>query len=246
MSVRGTHLYGDSWAQGVATRQTPIGVAVLVGQSNARGASTYTGVSGEDLATVHPTLTPTFYDAGVEVTTYDATEVGPLPRLIELMGAEDSSPVVIRRAVSASPESSMRLTQLPGVLTDLAALELTPEDVGLVWLVHGESPSLVEDQAVDYAADKLERNVRICESLFEHALVAISLLRSDDDYGAYYATIRDAQRVVAARRGSRRLVDTLLPTPIELEAASVVHYSSGTGGGYDDVVDRLWAALGAS
>jgi hypothetical protein len=241
-AVRGTLPYGDSWAPQVASRLPVIGAAVILGQSNANGTTSYAGYSEVDVAEAHPGLSPTIWHQGALLETYPELAVGPVPRLVELMGAEDPAPVVVRRSINGANTASVRGAQIEGALADLATIGVARDDVGLVWVVHGEDASQSEAAAVEYRDSELERICRICEGNWPRALVAISLLRSDA-YGEHFAIVRDAQRAVAARRASRRLVDTLLPTALPL--TDTVHYSSGSGGGYEQAADRLWAALGA-
>ena len=240
-SPRGTQLYGDSWALGVAVRALALDVGVILGQSNGTGPGVTDPVyGGVALATAHPTLSPVYWFQGAAVTTYDLP-VGPAPWMIELMGSETSSPVLVNRAVDGADEQAIRDEQLPGSVADLAAIGIAPEDVKFCWLIHGEDPSQDEVEAADYPRD-LEKLCRCIESVYPNALLPQNYLRSDT-YGDYYAEVRAAQVLSSAARANRSLVDTLLPTPLPLD--DTVHYEAGEDG-HGESAARCWAAMAAS
>ena len=241
--IRGNEAYGDSWAPYVPDRASTMGVVVMVGQSNGNGTVVDPDYGSTAIAAAHPTLTPTVVQLGSQLVSYD-TAVGPMPYLIEHMGGETSSPVLINRCINGQGEVSVRQVQIPGAVADLVALGLTPADVNGLWLVHGEEDNTTEVLANAYKNRALERIVRSAEGTFPNAWVGISLLRSTTYGGAFYAPVREAQVAAAGRRGNRFLVDTVNPTPIPLQDS--VHYTPGYGGGYNISADRFWAGAGGS
>lgn len=242
MPIVNSQHFGDTWAQQVATRRTPIKVVVGLGQSNWRGTDSdgQNPADNQVVQTYHdnisPGLTPTYYEQGVLITTYPAS-AGPASVLFEKMREETSTPIIVNSAIGGSDDSSLRITQIPEALATLKSLGLTAADVDLVWIIHGEAEMTDASQAAAYSSRGLERIVKIVESIFVNAIVAIDSLAAEENN---YAMIRTAQSSICNARANRYLIDCNDFKSLGYLVTNFIHY---TYDGQVAAVNRLWTAI---
>ncbi len=242
-TVKNNLFHGSTHQNNVATRE-PIRVAILIGQSNALGTdSTGNPSDSQNIQSYHDSialgLTPTYREQGVTLTTYPVS-TGPASLMFEKMRADGvSDPYIINRAIGGANEITVRehATGMGAIYSDLTVLGLTPEDVNLVWLIHGEADSANVTLANKYRSVALERIARICEVDFPNALFCMAMLA---DTANQYLTVRTAQAECVARRANRFLVDTSDFQPTYLVGGGF-HW---TYDGQVLAVDRLWDEIG--
>ncbi|HEY6866241.1 MAG TPA: sialate O-acetylesterase [Candidatus Eisenbacteria bacterium] len=209
----------------------------LFGQSNCAG-------SHEDDTTfpVGSAVSANYTVIGTGVTyatwpAHSATDgVGPAPYLGQALVANGvSHPILVRRARTATGMQVLfeDVTMFSAGVADFVSLGKAPSHVVLI---HGEEDSKTDDTANDYLM-KLRRFRDNVRALWPSCRIIITKLRTTTYGPVGFARVQAAQAALVAETSNAAFVVT---DGFGL-SADAIHYSVGTGGGFDQLGQAIAA-----
>lgn len=220
----------SAWAADGIIAQGHLGQSNMLGPSSGSVDTTWSGASVPAADLVQRN--------GIVTTTWPARP-GPQPYLlVDAHAAAAGNAAFILRAVSGTDISTLLGSHLPNLVGDYYRLAPdAPPAPGVVVIVQGEADAQVLAKAQAYEA-QLDLAVNRIHAYWPAAPIVVQELVTTAATYPYHEVVRIAQNAVAARYDYVALSESEgLPT-----VADGVHLTPGTGGGYDQMAERITAA----